>query len=270
MPGLHDYHMHSYLCGHGEGVPAEYAARAVALELDEIGVSEHIPLYWLPEAERDPELAMPMGNLPLYFELVDAARRAYPALPIRLGLEADYIPGHEDALRAILEAHPWDYVYGSVHFLGAWGMDDPRYVAEYDRRDINALYEEYFRTVEAAARSGLFDIMAHLDLVKKFGHRAMQDLGPLYARVGQAMAESGVCVEVNTAGLLKPVTEIYPQVDLLRALYRAGVPITLGSDAHAPHLVGYAFAEAVALLREVGYERVVRFAGRARSYVALP
>jgi histidinol-phosphatase (PHP family) len=77
-------------------------------------------------------------------------------------------------------------------------------------------------------------------------------------------------VEVNTAGLLKPVAEIYPQVDLLRALYRAGVPVTLGSDAHAPHLVGYAFAEALDLLREVGYHRVVRFAGRARSYVALP
>jgi histidinol-phosphatase (PHP family) len=112
--------------------------------------------------------------------------------------------------------------------------------------------------------------MAHLDLVKKFGHRATRDLGPLYAGVARTMAESGVCVEVNTAGLLKPVAEIYPQVDLLRALYRAGVPVTLGSDAHAPHLVGYAFAEALDLLREVGYHRVVRFAGRARSYVALP
>ncbi len=270
MPGLHDYHMHSYLCGHGEGVPAEYAAHAARLGLDEIGVSEHIPLYWLPEAARDPELAMRMDELPRYFDLVEAARAAVPTLPIRLGLEADYIPGHEVALAAILRAHPWDYVYGSVHFIGAWGMDDPRYTAEYDRRDIDALYAEYFALVEAAARTGLFDIMAHLDLVKKFGHRATGDLTPLYARVAQMMAATGVCVEINTAGLLKPVGEIYPQPALLRALHAAGVPVTLGSDAHKPELVGHAFAEALRLLREVGYREVMRFRARQAYAVPLP
>src|SRR5579859_1352264 len=266
MRGLPDYHMHSYLCGHGEGVPAEYAAQASALGLAEIGFSEHIPMYWLPEAARDPELAMAAEDLPLYFALVDAARQAVPQLPIRLGLEADYIPGHEAALRTILDAHPWDYIYGSVHFLGAWGLDDPRYVAEWQRRSVDAIYEEYFSLVEAAARTGLFDIMAHLDLVKKFGYRAAFDLTPLYARVAQTMATSGVCVEINSAGLLKPVGEIYPHVDLLRALHAAGVPVTLGSDAHQPHLVGHAFDQSLRLLREVGYERVVCFAGRQRSY----
>ncbi len=270
MPGLHDYHMHSYLCGHGTGLPAEYAAQAAHIGLDEIGVSEHIPLYWLPEADRDPELAMQMDQLPHYFDLVEAARAAVPALPIRLGLEADYIPGHTAALAAILRPHPWDYVYGSVHFIGAWGMDDPRYMAEYERRDIDALYAEYFTLVEAAARTGLFDIMAHLDLVKKFGHRASADLTPLYVRVAQTMAATGVCVEINTAGLLKPVREIYPQVALVRALHAAGVPVTLGSDAHKPELVGYAFAEAMRLLREVGYQTVMRFCERRAYAVPLP
>ena len=270
MPGLHDYHTHSYLCGHGAGLPAEYAAQAARSGLDEIGISEHIPLYWLPEAERDPELAMRMDQLPQYFDLVEAARATVPTLPIRLGLEADYIPGHEAALATILQAHPWDYVYGAVHFIGAWGMDDPRYTAEYNRRDIDALYAEYFALVEAAARTGLFDIMAHLDLVKKFGHRATRDLTALYARVAQTMAATGVCVEINTAGLLKPVGEIYPQPALLRALHAAGVPVTLGSDAHQPELVGYAFAAAVRLLREVGYDCVWRFAGRQRYPVPLP
>ena len=208
--------------------------------------------------------------MPTYFALVEEARRAVPTLPIRLGLEADYIPGHEAALRAFLAAYPFDYIYGSVHFLGAWGLDDPRYVDEYARRDIDAVYDEYFRTVEAAARSGLFDIMAHLDLVKKFGYRATGDLTETYRRVARTLAESEVCVEINSAGLLKPVGEIYPQVDLLRALYAASVPVTLGSDAHAPHLVGHAFDQSVRLLREVGYTRLVRFQGRARSYVSLP
>jgi histidinol-phosphatase (PHP family) len=266
--------MHSYLCGHGVGVPAEYAARAVELGLDEIGVSEHIPMYWRPEPERDPildsTLAMRMDQLPLYFALVEEARQATPGLPIRLGLETDYIAGHEAELAAFLTARPWDYVYGSVHFIGAWGMDDPRYTAEYDRRDVDQVYEEYFALVEAAARTGLFDIMGHLDLVKKFGHRARKDLHPLYARVARTMAETGVVVEINTAGLLKPVGEIYPHVDLVRALHAAGVPVSLGSDAHEPRLVGHAFDAALALLREVGYTRLTRFRERRRSYVPLP
>ncbi len=270
MPGLHDYHMHSYLCGHGEGVPAEYAARAVALGLDEIGVSEHIPMYWRPEGGRDPTLAMADRDLPTYFALVEDARRAAPGLPIRLGLEADYIPGHEAALRAFLATWPWDYVYGSVHWLGDWGLDDPREVEEYTRRDVDAVYEAYFALVEAAAASGLFDILAHLDLVKKFGYRSTRDLRPRYARLARTLAETGVCVEINTAGLLKPVGEIYPHPDLLRALHAAGVPVTLGSDAHRPALVGHAFDAALRLLRETGYTRVTRFAARRPTAVPLP
>jgi len=262
--------MHSYLCGHGAGVPAEYAARAADLGLDEIGVSEHVPLYWLPEEGRDPTLAMAPHDLPRYFDLVEEARRAVPGLPIRLGLEADYIPGHEAELHPILTLHPWDYVYGSVHFLGAWGLDDARYTDEYARRGVDAVYDEYFAVLQEAARSGLFVIMAHLDLVKKFGYRASGDPLPRYREVARVMAEAGVCVEVNTAGLLKPVAEIYPQVDLLRALHAAGVPVTLGSDAHEPRLVGYAFDQAVRLLREVGYDRVLRFRERRRAYVPLP
>jgi histidinol-phosphatase (PHP family) len=270
MPGLHDYHMHSYLCGHGDGAPADYAARAVALGLDEIGVSEHIPMYWLPEGERDPTIAMPEAALPRYLELVEEARRAAPGLPVRLGLEADFIPGQEPALQALLARYPWDYVLGSVHFIGRWGFDDPRYVDEFARRDVDAVYEEYFSLVEQAAQTGLFDTMAHLDLVKKFGHRPRAALGSRYARLARALAACDVCVELNTAGLLKPVGEIYPHVDLIRALRAADVPVTLGSDAHSPTLVGYEFGRAARLLREAGYERVVRFEGRRRSYAPLP
>ena len=270
MPGLHDYHMHSYLCGHGDGAPADYAARAQALGLDEIGISEHIPMYWLPELERDPTIAMTEAELPRYVELVEDARRASPGLPIRLGLEADFIPGHEAGLRALLARYPWDYVLGSVHFLGRWGFDDPRYVDEFARRDVDEVYEEYFALVEQAAQTGLFDTMAHLDLVKKFGHRPRAGLRSRYARLARTLAASDVCVEINTAGLLKPVGEMYPHGDLLRALRTAQVPVTLGSDAHSPTLVGYELGQAARALREAGYDRVVRFRARRRAYATLP
>src|SRR6478672_8963081 len=162
LAGLADYHMHTVLCGHASGTMDEYIAQALVLGLDEIGFSEHIYLYHLPPAERDPELApADEAALDQYVAWVEAARARYPQLPIRLGLEADYIPGHEATLARILATWPFDYVYGSVHFIGDWGLDDRRYIAGYADWDLSALYERYFTLVRDAARTGLFDIMSH-------------------------------------------------------------------------------------------------------------
>ncbi len=126
---LPDYHMHTTLCGHARGTVGDYVQRAIRLGLSEIGFSEHIYLYHLPLEERDPELAMREVEMPLYVDMVRAAQRRYPQIPIRLGLEADYIEGHEERLGRILASHPFDYVYGSVHFIEGWGFDDPRYIS---------------------------------------------------------------------------------------------------------------------------------------------
>lgn len=269
---LTDYHVHTARCGHAVGRMEAYVARARRAGLPEMGFSDHLYMYWLPIPERDPELAMRADELDDYVEDVLRLRGANPDLTIRLAIEADYIPGREGELREILARYPWDYVLGSVHFIDTWGFDDARYVATFDEWDVDALYRRYFDLLLAAAETGLFDSMAHPDLVKKFGHRPSPalDLDGIYAEVAACFRKTGVCVEVNTAGLRKPCAELYPALPLLRACRAAGVPATLGSDAHEPEHVGLAFEEGVAHLRAADYDRVIAFAGRDRRERWLP
>jgi len=266
---LVDYHIHTARCGHARGDMIAYVQRAIRAGLPEMGFSDHIFLYWLPEDARDPTLAMNEDAFDGYVEDVLRLRREYPDIEIRLAVEADFILDHESTLAGILDRYPWDYVLGSVHFIGAWGMDDSRYLAQYDAWDIDELYEHYFDLVLRAAESGHFDTMAHLDLVKKFGHRARKDLADLYERVARRLAAAGVAIEVNTARLRKPVQELYPHLDLLTACRKAGVPATLGSDAHAPEEVAEDFPLAVEHLRAAGYERILSYRDRRRAWKSI-
>ena len=266
---LVDYHVHTARCGHAVGEMAAYVERAVQAGLPEMGFSDHIFMYWLPPERRDPELAMPEDRFDEYVESVYRLRREYPQIDVRLAVEADFIADHEATLAGVLERYPWDYVLGSVHFIGEWGMDDARYLATYDTWDVDELYETYFGLILRAADSGYFDTIAHLDLVKKFGHRARKDVTDLYERVARRLAQAGVAVEVNTAGLHKPVGELYPHLDLLAACNRAGVPATLGSDAHAPEEVARDFPLAVAHLRAAGYARILTYRQRKADWKSL-
>ena len=163
----------------------------------------------------------------------------------------------------VLARHPWDYVIGSVHYIGAWGFDNPEYVDEYERRDPGSLYRHYYALVEGVARSGLFDSVGHLDLPKKFGHRDPhgQEAGSAARRALQTIAGLGLSLDFNTAGWRKPVAEAYPSPELTRAAAELGIPFVLGSDAHRPEEVGHRFAEAEAAVRAAG-GRIVRYVGR--------
>jgi histidinol-phosphatase (PHP family) len=261
---LVDYHTHTIRCGHAEGRMEEYVEAALAAGLKEYGFSDHIPMYWLPPETRDPGVAMPLHELEAYVSDVIRLRERYKEIPIRLGIEADYVPGHEEALARLLEPYPWDYVIGSVHFIGDWGFDNPAEVNRYAEWDISELYAKFFTLEIKAATSGLFDIMAHLDLIKKFGHRPSGDLGRLYADVAEAVAGAGVAIELSTAGLRKPVKEVYPNPTLLRECAQRGVPLVISSDAHSPAEVGWGFAGARDRAREAGFTQVARFEGRRR------
>ncbi len=265
MSNLVDYHNHTARCGHAEGTMEQYVERAIDLGLAEIGFSDHLYLYFLPPEQRDPTLAMREEQLPEYVESVLDLRKRYRSrIQVRLGLEADYFPGHDEELRDILRPYPWDYVYGSVHFLGDWGFDDPRHVDRYDRWDIDDLYRLYFDHVKAAAGSGLFDVMGHLDLIKKFGHRPRSNADDLYHSVVRVLKDADVVVEVSTAGLRKPVGEIYPGPLLLTECAQQGVPVTLASDSHKPSEVGKDLDRAVAALHAAGYDQIVRFDRRQK------
>lgn len=266
---LVDYHLHTERCGHACGTMAEYLATARMLGLSEIGFADHVPMYWLPEQQRDANNAMAMGQLAHYIEDVKLLQQQTSDVKIKLGLEVDYIPGWEEQAAKVIKSLPLDYVLGSIHFLEGWGFDNPAYLNQYAQWDIMELYQSYFHQLCQAASSGLFDVMAHPDLIKKFNYYPDKDLTHLYQQVAQAFAESGVCVEINTAGLRVPAQELYPAPALLQWFYRCKVPITLGSDAHTPHQVGQGLQQAVKLIKNVGYQQVVVFNQRQRSYISI-
>ncbi|MFA7467117.1 MAG: histidinol-phosphatase HisJ family protein [Desulfotomaculaceae bacterium] len=261
---LPDYHIHTARCGHASGGMKEYVEQALTLGLKEIGFADHVPMYWLAEGDRDPELAMPECDLADYVAEIGKLRGLYPDITIRLGIEADYIPGYEEKLRRILERYRFDYVLGSVHYVDGWGFDNPAYIQRYETCDLDELYFRYFKLVRQAAQSRLFDIMAHPDLVKKFGFKPRCNLQVLYDETARVFAEAGVCVEINTAGLRVPTGEIYPAEGFLRACRNNGVPVTTGSDAHLPNQVGHQFDSALDLLTRVGYIKVALFNARKK------
>lgn len=264
MSGLFDYHVHTHFCPHASGRAEEYVLRAVELGLDEIGFAEHVPMYWLPKERRDATIAMDEAQMDEYVQTVLDLDSRFPEIHVRLGIEADYIPGAEDALARLLAPYPWDYVYGSVHFLGEWGFDNPAAAHRYDEWNLDELYETYFDTVAAAAESGLFDVIGHIDVIKKWGHRPPRPSHELFVRAADAVASAGVGVELNTAGYRKPVRELYPSAKLLTALVERGVDLTLGSDSHAPSEVGLALDAAVSEARAAGAVSLVRFQKRRR------
>jgi histidinol-phosphatase (PHP family) len=254
-----DYHTHTPLCRHASGAPGEYAARALALGLEEIGFSDHSPM------QRDDfdNWRMRLDQLDQYVENVRRAQRDFPNLTIRLALEVDYLPGHQDWIRCLAARHPWDYLIGSVHYVSdSWAVDNPEEIANWKTRDAFEVWSVYFDRLGEAAESGLFEIIGHADLPKKFGIYPAQDCGPLFERFLERAAKSSVALELNTAGLRKPCREIYPSRPFLQRAARRKLPITFGSDAHAPAEVGADFAAAVDLARSVGYAQWRRFAGR--------
>jgi len=253
-----DYHMHlrnpREEIAHETWAVDPFVEQARAAGLDEIGFTEHVyyfkqtrSLWTVPyQTERC------VYDLEAYVDAVLQARER--GLPVKLGLEVDYVPGREDETRALLAPYPWDYLLGSVHFIDGYGVDgEPRLV---DEVGVEEAWRRYFESLARAARSGLFDSLSHPDLVKIFGERVD---GFDYSAVADAIAESGVAVEVSTAGLRKPVGELYPHPDFLAACRERGVPVTTGSDAHVPELVGRDFDLARELLREAGYETITIF-----------
>jgi histidinol-phosphatase (PHP family) len=268
---LIDNHNHTPLCGHAEGEPAQYVERAIALRIAEIGFSEHSP--WMIQ-KPDEKLAPTDAEFAQFVETVQALQRRYnesPSSPIRvrLGIEMDFVPDRLDRAREYLDKYPWDYVIGSLHHLGLWGFDNPAYFAEFDRRDIDRVYQQYFAAMENLAATGMYDIVGHLDAIKKFGHRPSYDLQPIYKNLATALKRAGVVVELNTSGLDKEAREFYPARPLLEALAAQDVPMTLGSDAHKPEHVGRYFDEARRLLLGIGVRQIVAFEKRRRRFVSL-
>jgi histidinol-phosphatase (PHP family) len=260
-----DYHMHLREEGRRVSHKVETVERwvetATARGVHEIGFTEHIyyfvetkPLWTVPYHLQHCHL-----SIEPYIEAVLEAKRR--GQPVKLGVEVDYLPEREQETGELLARYPWDFVLGSIHWLDGLGIDsEPSLVAHMGPE---TAYRHYFDTLAQAARSGLFDSLAHPDLVKFFGDVIDWDQEAFVAKL------DGVCLEVSTAGLRKPHGRMYPEPGLLAAARRAGAPITLASDAHEPDDVGRDLARGAEHARAAGYETVTVFEERRARQVPL-
>ncbi|MFT4546410.1 MAG: histidinol-phosphatase (PHP family) [Verrucomicrobiales bacterium] len=263
-----DYHTHTPLCQHAVGEPTDYAARAEKIGLLEIGFSDHSPM---PDDDFD-DWRMKLAEFPDYLAKVEQARVDNPNIPIKLGLEVDYLEGGDDWIRELTSMADYDYLIGSVHYIApGWDIDNPEWIGRWkDKATVAEIWDDYWRIYTRCIASGHFDILAHPDLPKKFGFRPEGALAHYYEPAIAAAAEADICFEINTAGLRKEVAEMYPSREFLTLAQAAGIPLVISSDAHAPEEVGADFGQAAALAREVGYTELATFERRQRGSMALP
>jgi len=267
---LTDYHTHTFRCGHAVGTLREYVESAIAKGIAEIGLTDHLYLYFLTPDKRDPRWAMPAEQYRGHYEEMLALREEYrDQVNVRVAVEADYLRGSEEKLGEILSSYDFDFVLGSVHFMDDWLIDDPDQAHRYAQQDVTSIYRSYYERLKEAVELDVFDLLAHFDLPKKFGFLPEEDLTSVVAETLDAVRDHDIAIEVSTAGLRKPVGEIYPSLTILKEMKLRGIPIALSSDAHDPVEVGAAYDRSISLVRSVGYESIVVFDQRKRREVPL-
>jgi histidinol-phosphatase (PHP family) len=271
---LTDYHTHlrpdardtppsRYFC---EENVRRYLDAADARGVDELGFSEHVYRFresldiWQHPFWRD----CAQDSLDEYVEFLTR-------MPVKVGLEVDWIPGREEQIARLIGGRPWDYIIGSVHFIADRAVDHDGYDI-WVTSSPDEVWSAYFTSLGEAAGSGLFDVLAHPDLVKVWGRDRPAPPRPLreyYELAMDGIAAADIAVEVSTAGLRKPVGEIYPARELLDMCVAAGKPVSLSSDAHEPEWIGHGYERALELMRDCGIDRLCVFEGRQRSEVPI-
>ena len=260
-----DLHNHHRRCGHARGELEDYVAHAVHVGLPTLGVADHAPLFAHPADHPSPGIQMARSEFPTYLAEARALRERYAdRLDLLIGVEADYVPGAEARYREALDAAGLDYVIGSVHEWDGVHVYKPH---TWEGRDRGALYRSYFAHLRAAVGSGLFDVLAHLDAVKVYGPDVFDVAADEIEPTLDAIAESGIVVEINTAGMRK-CGEVFPRPSIIAALHERGVPFTFGSDAHRPGELLHGAVEVARALDEHGIDTLVSLRGRERCPVS--
>ncbi len=256
-----DLHNHTHFCNHATGSMREYVLKAIEQKIDVFGFSEHAPMNF------DEKYRLSFNEVSLYENEIKNLQKEFEGeIEIVFGYEVDFM---QESLmeKSILNAKV-DYLIGSVHFLDGWGFDNPEFIGKYENKDINKIWEEYFSCIKAMAKSQLFDIVGHLDLIKVFKFMPTKDIRVLAKDAIQAIKDVNMVVEINAAGFRKPISEQYPSKELLQMCYEANIDITFGSDAHSIEQVGFGYEEALKLAKEIGYTKCVTFRNKDRKLIS--
>lgn len=268
MTGLMDLHAHTTRCCHATGEMEDYVRRAMALGLSDFGFSDHS--HWMLHGS-GPRYAMQAEELEDYVADVQRLQARYNRegehpFHVRLGMEMDFMPSRLELARSVQSRYDWDYIIGSVHNIGFEKLQEPEM---YGNWRIDDVCELYFHQLGVMLRERFCDIVAHFDLPKKMGHRPAGGLMRYVEPLIPELLASGVAVEINTSGRDNPAQEFMPGWDVVEALAAAGIPLTLGSDAHAPKQVGRHFRDALDGLQRIGVRELVRFERRQPVAVSL-
>ncbi|MBD3188811.1 histidinol-phosphatase HisJ [Candidatus Bathyarchaeota archaeon] len=266
-----DHHVHTKRCRHAEGIEEDYILAAIRENLKVIGFNEHFPMSYLPRSIPVEEYAMDLEEFPEYIKEATRLREAYKEeITVKISTEVDYF---EPAWKQIVEfLKPFldqlDYIYGSVHVVDDWAVDDERFSNKWQDNDKDIIYGKYYKALIAMVRRGYFDVVGHLDLPKKFGHHPSAPMDGILDVLLDAIKENDMVIEVNTAGLRKPIREIYPSRTILENCFEKDIKITLGSDAHEPSHVGYEFNSTIEFLKEIGFEGIYTFNKRQKEFAS--
>jgi histidinol-phosphatase (PHP family) len=261
-----DYHLHGNFSGHGQGDLGEYVEAALDKGFVEIGFSDHLPLV----ANPDPYHAMLEEKLPQYVARVLELREAYRGrIAIKLGIEADYLEGHEAETKRLLDSQPFDYVLGALHFLGDWHFTSKAGIARFADEDPVEAFPKYFEKLKRLVETGLFDVLAHPDALRRGAFRPARSMEEEHREVARLLASKGMAIEVNTGGIRRDAGSVYPERGFLAACVAEGVPVTVGSDAHTPGDVGRDFGAALELLDALGIREVATYERRRLAMTPL-
>jgi histidinol-phosphatase (PHP family) len=235
-PGM-DYHLHTRFCKHASGSLDAYVRAAEGRGLTEICFADHIPL----PGNLDREHRMESDEMEAYLTEIEACRKKFPGMKILAGIEADYIAGLEPYLEKILARYPFDLVIMSVHFIHEWPRGQWVFDYRFPDKSLTQVYHEYFSAQIRGIKTGLFDIVGHLDLIKRPGHSPFNSNIRDIEDVLAAVQDMRMSIEINTSGIRKPIAETYPSPDIIGLVARNRIPVTPGSDAHLPEQVGFYF-----------------------------
>jgi len=254
-----DLHNHTTLCNHATGTTQEYIEKAIELGIDIFGFTEHAPMHF------DEKYRLQLKDKDFYENDVKYLKEKYQSdIKILLGYEVDYLEG--DYILAEVINSKVDYLIGSVHFLKQnntqWGFDNPEFIGHYQNANIDKIWEDYFLAIKKMAKSGKFDIVGHLDLIKVFKFLPKKEIKLLALDTLKEIKKSGMVVEINAAGYRKPIVEQYPSKELLELCFELDIPITFSSDAHSVDQVGFNYEKASLLAKKIGYTKCVYFKQR--------
>ena len=254
-----DLHNHTSLCNHAEGEIVEYIEKAIETGTKYFGFSDHAPMNF------DEKYRMGFQEMQKYEGAVLNAKKKYKdKIEILLGYEVDYLKGHIDT--RVLKADV-DYLIGSIHFINEWGFDNPEFIGHYENEDIDNIWQKYFNAIEEMAKSKLFDIVGHLDLIKVFKFMPKKNINEIAHNALLAIKKADMVIELNVAGFRKPIKEQYPSSALLKQAFNLDIPITFASDAHQPEQVSLFSNDIQKLAKEIGYKKCVIFHKRKKKFI---